>query len=436
MSRLKQFQDKLKKRTKMEVFKGLFQSFTMTAVVVVAAVVFIPKSPKASFDEVKAFSHEVVYSVNVTDSDMVVKEDELTLILESQTEKYLEIIPIGKSFGSFSNLKENTRYELKVVYNKGFGDEVLARSVVTTDSDLIGAITNIELSPDSFDYLSIYDVNISYGSIEGYTDFSLRYASIYEDYPDQVFYDVLNLSGTNETVLIEFYNSEASSYHLVLEAYYEGDLVLIDETYITPPFNFYVSVFLSYYNDKEAAFGVYLESQPIDGIELYLDVYRGNNKVNEIEYIPTNEDTHSSHDHILVKGLSPETDYSFVLRAIYINTDTLREERVEYEAISVTTLPKQDISFEVVEYDDYYEVFVTSKTLDLNKVTYEIYYYDEVNQYWYYSESNYYILEADGEEYKTSFIISKQSYEEYYIEIFIQSSLDYEKEKFLVKIES
>ena len=87
----------------MEVFKGLLQSFTMTAVVVVAAVVFIPKSPKASFDEVKAFSHEVVYSVNVTDSDMVVKEDELTLVLESQTEKYLETIPIGKSFGSFTD---------------------------------------------------------------------------------------------------------------------------------------------------------------------------------------------------------------------------------------------------------------------------------------------------------------------------------------------
>ncbi len=120
----------------------------------------------------------------------------------------------------------------------------------------------------------------------------------------------------------------------------------------------------------------------------------------------------------------------------YINPDTLREEIVEYEAISVTTLPKQDISFEVVEYDDYYEVFVTSKTLDLDKVTYEIYYYDEVNQYWYYSESNYYILEVDGEEYKTSFIVNKQSYEEYYIEVFMQSSMDYEKEKFLVKIES
>jgi len=420
----------------MEVFKGLFQSFTMTAVVVVAAVVFIPKSPKASFDEVKAFSHKVVYSVNVTDSDMVVKEDELTLVLESQTEKYLETIPIGKSFGSFTGLKQNTKYELKVVYNKGFGDEVLARSVVVTDNDLIAAITNASLSPDSLDYMNIYDVDISYGDVEGYTDFTLRYAAIFSDYPDQIFYDYLSLTGTDETVQIEFYDSGASDYHLVLEAYYEGDLVVIDETNIRPPFAFYASVFLSYYNDKEAAFGVYFEQEVSDGIKLYLDVYRGNNKVNEIEYLPTSEGTHSSHDHIVVKGLSPETEYSFVLRAIYINPDTLREEIVEYEALYVTTLPKQDISFEVVEYDDYYEIFVTSKTLDLDKVTYEIYYYDEVNQYWYYSESNYYILEVDGEEYITSFIVNKQNYEEYYIEVFMQSSMDYEKEKFLVKIES
>ena len=420
----------------MEVFKGLFQSFTMTAVVVVAAVVFIPKSPKASFDEVKAFSHEVVYSVNVTDSDMVVKEDELTLVLESQTEKYLETIPIGKSFGSFTGLKQNTKYELKVVYNKGFGEEVLARSVVVTDNDLIAAITNVSLSPDSLDYMNIYDVDISYGDVEGYTDFTLRYAAIFPDYPDQIFYDYLNLTGTDETVQIEFYDSGASDYHLVLEAYYEGDLVVIDETNISPPFVFYASVFLSYYNDKEAAFGVYFEQEVSDGIKLYLDVYRGTNKVNEIEYLPTSEGTHSSHDHIVVKGLSPETEYSFILRAIYINPDTLREEIVEYEAITVTTLPKQDISFEVVEYDDYYEIFVTSKTLDLDKVTYEIYYYDEVNQYWYYSESNYYILEVDGDEYKTSFIVNKQNYEEYYIEVFMQSSMDYEKEKFLVKIES
>lgn len=436
MSRLKVFQEKLKKRTKMEVFKGLFQSFTMTAIVVVAAVVIIPKSPVASFDDVKAFSHEVVYSLNVTDSDGVVKEDELTVILESQTERFESVVPIGKSFGSFTDLKENTKYNLKVVYNKGFGDEVLAKEIVTTDSDLVAAITSVDLSPDSFDYLNIYDIGISYGLIEGYTDFTLRYASIYEDYPDQIFYDVSVLSGTEETVQIEFYDSDSTKYHIVLEALYEGDTVIVDEVYISPPFKFFASVFISYYNDSEAIFGVYLEGQSIDGIELYLDVYRGKTKVNEIEYIPRNEESQTSHDHLVVSGLSPETEYSFILRAFYINPDTLREETLVFEPIVITTLPKLDINFEVVEYDSYYEVFVTSTNFELDKVSYEIYYYDEVNQYWYYLESNYYILENVGEEYQTSFIVNKQNFEEYYIEIVIENSLDYQLSKSLIRIES
>jgi hypothetical protein len=420
----------------MEVFKGLFQSFTMTAIVVVAAVVIIPKSPKASFDEVKAFSHEVVYSLNVTDSDGVVKEDELTVILESQTERFESVVPIGKSFGSFTGLKENTKYNLKVVYNKGFGDEVLAKETVTTDSDLIAAITSVDLSPDSLEYLNVYDIGISYGLLEGYSEFTLRYASIYEDYPDQIFYDVLALSGSSETVQIEFYDSDATNYHIVLEAMYEGNIVIVDEVYISPPFKFFASVFISYYNDKEAAFGVYIEGQVIDGIELYLDVYRGSNKVNQIEYVPSTEESHSSHDHLIVSGLSPETEYSFILRASYINPDTLREETIEFDAIVITTLPKLDISFEVVEYDDYYEVFVSSTNLELDKVSYEIYYYDEVNEYWYYLESNYYILESDGEEYITSFIVNKQTFEEYYIDIIIGNSLDYQKSKSLIRIES
>jgi hypothetical protein len=437
LSRLKVFQEKMKKRTKMEVFKGLFQSFTMTAIVVVAAVVLIPKSPKASFDEVKAFSHEVVYSLNVTDSDNVVKEDELTVILESQTERFESVVSIGKSFGSFTGLKENTKYNLKVVYNKGFGDEVLAKEIVTTDSDLIAAITSVNKTSDSFDYLNIYDIGISYGLLEGYSDFSLKYASIYEDYPDQIFYDVLTLSGIDETVEIEFYDSGATKYHLVLEAVFDGNTVIVDEVYISPPFKFNASIFISYYNDKEAAFGVYLEGGIIDGIELYLDVYRGSNKVNEIEYIPSSEESYSSHDHLIVSGLSPETEYSFILRANYVNPDTLREESLEFEQIVITTLPKLDISFEVVEYDSYYEVFVTSKNLELDQVSYEIYYYDEVNQYWYYLESNYYILSNfDGEEYQTSFIVNKQIFDEYYVEIMIESSLDYQKSKSLIRIES
>ncbi|MDD3129589.1 MAG: hypothetical protein PHW21_04400, partial [Candidatus Izemoplasmatales bacterium] len=63
MSRLKIFQKKLKDRTKLEVIKGLIQAFSVTVVAVIAVTVFIPKSPKASFDEVKVFSSEIIYQV-------------------------------------------------------------------------------------------------------------------------------------------------------------------------------------------------------------------------------------------------------------------------------------------------------------------------------------------------------------------------------------
>jgi hypothetical protein len=335
--RLKEFQKKLKERTKFDIVKGLFQAFTVTVVAVVAVTVFIPKSPVASFDKVKAFSHEIIYQVNVLDEDNIVKSNEVFLVAESQYETFKRPISLGDNYGTFTGLRKDTQYSLKVLYDKGYGEEVLTKTTITTDNPMVAAISDVDIMTSG--HMGLYNIAISYGDTVGYSDWQIRFATIYpesEEYSQEVYYNTLVLPMMDETVQLEFYPSNGAVYHIILEAKYEDKMVILDEVSLKAPFSVYGYLYLTDYTEDQVQLYIYGEEQTEVDVLYVLELYQGENLVKKYEYDSLNQ--FQNDENLIITDLNPDTDYYLFLKAYYRDPITLLETHVLLSEVYVHTL--------------------------------------------------------------------------------------------------
>lgn len=339
MSRIKDFQKKLKQRTKFDLVRSIVQAFTLTVVAVVAVTVIIPKSPIASFDKIKAFSHEIIYQINVTDEDQVLENDQLILVAESQYERIEQIIKVGQNYGSFKDLRQNTKYQIKAVYDKGFGEEVLVKEVVNTSSELVAAITNVN-EPDYLNQNNFYMFEITYGDTRNYSNFQIKYAIKYEDYSGEIHYNYLSLGNLENSFEINFYPEYKSSLIVILEATYENKTVELDSLEVKAPFTLYGSMYLMSLEENVAEVAVYKEGHFDFEIKYIVEVYKNDRLVNEFKLSSGLETEHD--ETLFIRNLSYDTDYYLLFKAFYKNPDTLRDEHLLLDELFFETEPRPE----------------------------------------------------------------------------------------------
>lgn len=339
MSRIKDFQKKLKQRTKFDLVRSIVQAFTLTVVAVVAVTVIIPKSPIASFDKIKAFSHEIIYQINVTDEDQVLENDQLILVAESQYERIEQIIKVGQNYGSFKDLRQNTKYQIKAVYDKGFGEEVLVKEVVNTSSELVAAITNVN-EPDYLNQNNFYMFEITYGDTRNYSNFQIKYAIKYEDYSGEIYYNYLSLGNLENSFEINFYPEYKSSLIVILEATYENKTVELDSLEVKAPFTLYGSMYLMSLEENVAEVAVYKEGHFDFEIKYIVEVYKNDRLVNEFKLSSGLETEHD--ETLFIRNLSYDTDYYLLFKAFYKNPDTLRDEHLLLDELFFETEPRPE----------------------------------------------------------------------------------------------
>lgn len=437
MSRLKNFQEKLKKKSKYEIIKSLFQAVTATVVSVVAVTVLIPKSPIANFDKIKVFSHEIIYEVNVTDEEFTVEDNTLTLVLENQYVSLSKPISIGNNYGSFSNLEDNTKYNLSVVYNKGFGNEIIAKESIVTKNDLVVAITDVNYQRNEIDELTTLDLSLLYGDVSEYADLSLEYAVDY-GYSEELLYETISLIDLPEIVSLEFYYQPSQiEYVFLVSGVKNAQTWIIDEIHYKPPFELNAEVYLGYFNDNEAAFYIYQDSNLDFEVDFRVDLYHGVNQVNSIDYEITSSEQHQhGSPPFLIDKLKPETEYRFVFIATYISPDTLRSQEMIIDEIVVNTLQEPIYEISIIENDNTYDVNVVFYKGDFDYLNYEYYYYDEAYEYYSYYSSNSFDFIVNEEGSSISFTIQKGGHQDFYIEISMMSKSDYHIRKIIERIES
>jgi hypothetical protein len=360
-------QEQTKRR--FEAIKDLMSTFAMSTVAVVAAVTLIPASPQAEIVKTVALSEEIVYQVQVTDEDNALDLETLYVVLENQLEYYEQPIELGEQSGHFEGLATNTEYRLSVYGNKGFGQERLDTLLITTREKVGGTILSV--TPETIDFSTSYFVDISiYDPDLKYSDITLYYGFQWEHDPEaDIVYSSIPITENRTTIeLTDVFTSEP--FHIYLEGTTTEGSVLLDEIWITPPFELYASIYQDYRNATQVGFFVY-EDMYVEDISYYVNIYQNERLLRTDDVILEEGGHHGSS--FVIENLRANTTYVIEVIAVYTNPQTLRREEQIVFNEEVTTLESYSIDYSIETIGEYYEITITLQDPSHN---FQLTYYD------------------------------------------------------------
>ncbi|MCF7924793.1 MAG: hypothetical protein K9L64_06805 [Candidatus Izimaplasma sp.] len=409
--------EELKRR--FNAIKNLMSTFAMATVAVVAVAIFVPTSPKAEIIKAASLSNEIVYQVNVTDEDNALNSSTLFVVLENQLEYYEQKISLGENSGYFDDLKANTEYRLSVYGSKGFGQERLDTTKITTSEQVGGTI--LAVTPETIDFSTTYNVNISiYDPDQKYSNIELYYGYQWEPDTDLQYSSVQVSTSRIEIELNDIYTD--LPIHIYLEATTENGVEVLDEIWVTPPFRLYSSVYMEYINRSQVKFHLY-EDMDVGDIHYIMNIYK-NNFLLRTDSIILEENQHHGSGFI-VDNLNPDTTYMFECIATYTNPQTLAEEQIILYQEEITTLSDYNYTYNKEIFDDYIEItFTLNDPFDYFQYIY-VETYDTSEEFEMFLESNSYDFIEDGVEKTISLTINIPTAASYKIYISMQNQSNF-----------
>ena len=423
MSKARRKKDEQTKR-RFEAIKDLMSTFAMTTVAVVAAVTLIPASPKAEITKVVALSEEIVYQVNITDEDNALDLSTLFVVLENQLEFYEQPISLGENSGYFDRLEYDTEYRLSVYGNKGFGQERLDTLLITTGEKIGGTILSV--TPVTADYSTSYFVDVSvYDPNSKYISINLYYGYSWERDTEIQYSSIAVTSSRMNIELFDIYTSEA--FHIYLEGTTIDGTELLDEIWVTPPFELYASLYMNYINSEEIGFFIY-NDMDVGNISYEMNIYKDDLLI-RTDQIILEQSEFDGHEfegnEFVIDELSPNTTYALECIATYTNPQTLRQEQAIIYQEEITTLDVYTYSYSVETFNDYIEVTII--LIDPNNYFQSAYYesYDTSGDYDIYLDSEIYLFNDNGNDKSVTFTIFIPTTSAYQITIDIRSQFDY-----------
>ncbi len=418
---------KKKEETKrrFEAIKDLMSTFAMSTVAVVAVVTLVPASPEAEITKVVSLSDEIVYQVRVTDEDNALDLSTLNVVLENQLEYYEEPIELGEYSGYFDGLEHNTEYRLSVYGNKGFGQERLDTLLITTEEKVGGTILSV--TPQKTDHETTYLVDIYVNDPDSsYTSINLYYGYTWEVDAELEYFSVPVVESRTTLELSGIFTSE--DIHIYLEGSTSNGEEVLDEIWVTPPFELFTSLYMNSINKSQVGYYLYGDTN-IEGISYRMNVYKNSLLITTKQIDSTTGDFHGTE--FIIDNLLPETTYQFECVATFNNPQTLREEQVVIYDEEVTTITDYDITYKIETFDDFIEVsiFVIDNDHHFQIAFYDI--YDTTGEDDFFLTGETFEFTNNGEEKSTIFTITIPTVETYRIKIGIRNRDDYKITKII-----
>lgn len=339
-----------------EIIKNLMSSFVVGTAAIVAAVVFIPKSPQAEIIKTKALIDTITYQVEVTDEDNALDLSTLVVVLENQFEYYETSINLGESSGYFDSLQPNTEYWLNIYGSKGFGQERLDSKMIRTRDSVGATILSVDVIQHDIDTSYMVDVLVS-DPDQIYQTVTLYYGYVLEWEPDQpIQYTPIDIVSSHEQIeLMNIFTEEP--FHIYIEGTTVDGSLILDDIWITPPFELYSAMYVDRINDDAIYFNLYSDMR--EGLDptYQINAYRGEILIRSIDVDIGENDNHDITTGLT--GLSPGKSYVIEGVATFTNPLTKRRERVVIYQEDITTLEQYDINYDISPMDDYLEVTIT-----------------------------------------------------------------------------
>jgi hypothetical protein len=350
------------KKSRIQILRSWMTSFAVTVTAAIVVITTIPASPIGSIEQVQAFENVISYQISVTDEEQALYPDSLKIVLENQFEYYECPINLGSSAGSFDNLNARTQYTMRIVGNKGFGNENLDTVSIST-RPLTGAtisgyrlIETLEMYYIDYEIdVLIFDPNLIYEQV------NLYYAFIYEQEQGQALeYIPVEILEDASTVLLEGVPNFNTTIHVYLEAtLLNQEIVRLDEIYIHTPFSIEASLYLDQITDRSAGFTLYQSYIETDDLIYTLELQTNGKTVQTKSFSPAPPDSMHSGLSIEFTQLKPETDYRLAFFATYTNPYTLVKEKIELDLLEWRTLGSFTYTYTIEELQDTYQVDVS-----------------------------------------------------------------------------
>ena len=352
----KALKEQKKQKSRLEILKSWMSSFVVTIGVVIAAVVWIPKSPEAKIISLQAFEREIVYQVEVTDADHALDLSSLKAVLSNQFGSFEISLSLGMNVGIFESLMPDTDYVMKVYGSKGFGLENLASMSVRTSGSPGGAIIGYEIINETeYDYDYLIDVLVS-DPASVYASYLLYYGYAYSE-DETITYQTEMITDFRSSVIFEGVSAYNVRVHLILVGVTSlGEEVILDEVSYHVPFKLESSIYLDRIGMQELTYSFYPDTYALADVAYAFNIYRNQQKVQSIEVVPIISNSHFGSQEVVIEKLKSNTTYLVEVTATYINPYTLRSETVTVFKETVTTLPSFTATIDITEFETYYEV--------------------------------------------------------------------------------
>lgn len=415
------FKEKIKKRSRLEIVKSWMTSFVITSSAIIIAVVTIPSSPKAEFNQVQVFNNQIVYQVEVTDADNAIDLETLEIVLENQFEHYAYPLELGINVGEFSNLNDGTTYQLSVMGSKGFGQERLASKQVVTEPNSGGAIISYQALETQDPFVHEYELEtIINDELDEYTSVELFYGVIGIDETEPFeYYSTSVTDGISTHILDNIFTMNGRVYVYLEATLNSNETVVLDELYINIPISFEAYYYIQQITDTTIVLSMYPDFSLLEDITYEFILTKDGYPVATKTANKDSIDEESMHHGIEITfdRLWKNTLYQVELKVTYTNPYTLATETKTYDSQEIRTLSAYSYEIDVVDYDFYYEVTISVTDPNHNfQIPYYYIYEIQDGFDWFVSGESFGFTPMDG--YKTvTFTIDKTATIPYRIDI-------------------
>jgi len=409
----------------------------MTIGVVIVVVAFVPKSPVATIDRIQAYSDALSYQVFVSDEDQAIIDGTLIVTLENQLETYKQPLVTGISVGLFDQLNKNQDYIMKVLADKGFGLEVLAETKIHT-LDTLGA------SVIAADNMSSADSQMLFYNVKTYAsdpldEISAFYFTVAYEYSTDQYHNSVGTfpinEGVTETMVEGIPNQNVKVIITVYGVSANGDIEM-DRLVIHTPFKIEASMYLQSVTDSTISVGAYGYGSQVDSLEFTLNLYNHLELIASMEIVFPDSSSGQEYEEptYLFQHLRPDTLYRIEMVATYIDPFTFESIRVVCATQEARTLLPYDYTYQLHEFDTYYEVVIElNDPFDQfkNSYYYTYVYIDGMRQF--YETNTSPLVLSDGIK-NVSLVIVKPESDDYLIIVNINSNSSYYISQTIVEI--
>lgn len=426
--------DSMDKR-KRQMVQNWFSSFVVTTIVV-AIIVLAPPKVSASFLRIEPFGSNLFYQVQVIDDGKTISEGSLKIKVEHPLGQFEAELPLGVSSGSFDGLRPGTTYQVSIVAKRGFGEEVLIREVVTTESSYGGRI--VSTSYETLDTGSMHEQLYRYTI---HTSFSDRLSEIEEVWFEYAYlYEYIEGVTTDPTIdEVEVYPiityqqatviDEVPGFNGVLFLRMKAllvsqEIVVLDQQIIRTPIHIESYLYVDDVGPNMIQASAYLDFDVVKNIRYYVRLVRNGAILNEKEIKRDVTFDHYDSYHISFDRLMIQTYYHIVLVTSYIDPVSFTIVTKELANVRVSTSGNYQLAINHLTLLTEYQLQIQLN--DQNGVIQNLRYiiYDISGEFEYYYDSASIILEPLGSGlYQANILIPIPLLTQYRIQIFVDKQV-------------